>query len=375
MKILVEALGIENPGGGRTATINLLEHIFEIDQVNSYIVILSKFEPNLKRFDNVSQIVVPLRNRFLARLWAQLVIPIRFRHVDLIHFTKNLSAFGVKCPTIITIHDLTVLVHPEFCPWTDVLYWKTIQKWSIGAAKLIITVSNNTAIDVEKFYNKDPNSIKVIYHGKSDIFVPASDREIIRVREKYNLTENYIVTVGRIDIKKNLTGLVKAFSALQTRIHPNFELVFVGEVYKKSEDKDLLPTIKRLHLRDKVRFIGRVPDEDLPPLYSGAQVCAFPSLHEGFGLVGLEAMACGVPVITHNSSAIVEVVGDAGLQVDASDVSALAQALESIISNPDLRRAMIKGGIERADIFNWYDTARRTLEAYSQVCEKWTSIK
>lgn len=370
MKILIEALGIEKPGGGRTATINLLEHLFEIDQLNSYIVLLSQNEPILERFSNVSQKILPQRNRFLARLWAQIVIPVNFRDVDLIHFTKNLSVYGVKCPTIITIYDLTVLVHPEFCPWTDVLYWKTLEKWSISAAKLVIAISNDTANDIVKYFNKDSSSIKVIHLGKSDIFAPVSQSEITSVRKKYELAENYVITVGRIDIKKNLTGLVKAFSAIQTKINPNYELVLVGEVYKKSEDKDLLPTIEELQLQDKVRFIGRVPDEDLPSLYCGAQVCAFPSIHEGFGLVGLEAMACGVPIITHDSSAIVEVVGNAGIQVDTSNISALAEALESLITNPQLRQKLINAGLERAKLFDWNETALQTLEAYKQVSKK-----
>jgi glycosyltransferase involved in cell wall biosynthesis len=367
MRILIEALGIDNPGGGRTATINLLENIFKLDLSNSYTVILSKHEPILERFTNVSQVIMSLHNRFLARFWAQLIIPTRFRNVDLVHFTKNLGVFGLKCPSIITIHDLTVLIYPQFSPWIDVLYWKTVERWSIHAAKLIIAVSKNTAIDVEKFYGKDPNSIKVIYHGKSEKLSPATAQEIQRVKTKYNLPENYIITVGRIDVKKNLTNLVKALSMLHSKISPEYQLILVGEVYKKCEDTALLPAIEALKLQNNVRFLGRVPDEDLPPLYTGAQVCAFPSLHEGFGLVGLEAMACGVPIITHNSSAIVEVVGDAGIQVDSSDGSALAQALESVLTNHQLRQKMIKAGIERADIFNWHNTAQQTLDAYNQV--------
>ena len=223
---------------------------------------------------------------------------------------------------------------------------------------------------MEKYYDKDPGLIKVIYHGKSERFSPATIHDIYKIEEKYDLSKNYIITVGRIDVKKNLTNLVRAFSIIQDKLGSEYQLVFVGEVYKKSEDKGLLPAISSLKLENKIRFLGRVPDEDLPALYSGAQVCAFPSLHEGFGLVGLEAMACGVPIVTHNSSAIVEVVGDAGLKVDASDVLAMAQALESVISNPQLRQEMIIKGIERARMFNWHNSASLTLNAYRHACGK-----
>jgi glycosyltransferase involved in cell wall biosynthesis len=366
MKILIEALGIENPGGGRTATINLLEHIFESDHQNSYILILSKEEPTLNRYMNVRQVVSPFKNRFIARIWAQLVIPIRFRNVDLVHFTKNLSVFGLKSPTIITIHDLTVLEYPEYFPWSDVFYWKTIQKLSVKAANLIIAVSENTAKDVTRYYGKDPNSIKVIYHGKSELFTPSSNSDIQAVREKYKLSDNYIITVGRIDVKKNLSILVKAFASIVPKIDPTYELILVGEIYKKCEDVHLLPTITASQMEDKVRLLGRVPDEDLPALYSGAQVSAFPSLHEGFGLVGLEAMACGVPVVTHNSGAIVEVVGDAALKVDGSCVTQLADGIEKVITQSSLRTEMIEAGLRRASTFNWNIAAQHTLDAYRQ---------
>lgn len=370
MRILIEAIGIDKPGGGRTSIANLLEQMFLIDRENSFEVILSQHEKFLDQFPNVRQMVIPVHNRFLARIWAQLVIPIRYRNVDVIHFTKNLSVFGITTPTLITIHDLTTLIFPKFFPWMDVFYWKTFEKWSVKAADLIIAVSKNTANDVVKFYGIAPQKVKIIYHGKSTLFTPASVDEISKVLTKYQLPPKYLITVGRIDLKKNLTTLVKAFAAIQDKIDKTIKLVLVGEVYKKCEDKNLLPTINNLGLQDKVAFIGRVPDEDLTGLYSGAIACAFPSVHEGFGLVGLEAMACGVPVITHNSSAIVEVVGSAGLQVDATQVNELAEALKQVINNQSMQNQMRSAGLDMAKKFDWKKAAHLTLEAYYQVCHK-----
>ncbi|GAP13762.1 glycosyltransferase [Longilinea arvoryzae] len=367
MKILIEAIGIEKPGGGRSATVNLLENIFLLDSENIYTVILSQHENFLDRFANVHQVIVPFHNRFLARIWAQMVIPIRFKNIDIIHFTKNLSVFGIKVPQIITIHDLTTIIFPQFFPWLDVFYWKTIEKFSVQRADLIIAVSRNTANDIVKYYGIEPRKVKVIYHGRSSIFSPASADEIANIHKKYDLPEKYLITVGRIDLKKNLTNLVKAFSIIQNQIDPNLKLVLVGEIYKKCEDKNLTPTIQDMGLMDKVIFAGRVPDADLPSLYSGAIACAFPSLHEGFGLVGLEAMACGVPIITHNSSAIVEVVGAAGVKVDATNVDELADALTRVINDESLRVQMKLSGLERSKEFDWKITARMTIESYQQV--------
>src|SRR5574340_400816 len=145
MEILIEAIGIDKPGGGRTATLNLLENILLIDRKNNYTVILSRYENILGQYKNVRQVIAPIKNRFIVRIWAQVIIPTIFRKMDMIHFTKNLSVIGIKSPHIITIHDLTPLVFPKFFPWTDVLYWKTFEKWAVKKANYIIAVSKNTA--------------------------------------------------------------------------------------------------------------------------------------------------------------------------------------------------------------------------------------
>jgi len=367
VKILIEAIGIDKPGGGRTSIINLLENMFKLDFRNNYTILVTKHEPIFDQFINVAQIIVPIRNRFLIRLWAQLVIPIRFRNFDLVHFTKNLSVFFINIPSIITIHDLTVLVYPQFSPWIDVLYWKTVQKWSVQRSSLIIAVSNNTARDIQKYYNIGFEKITVIYHGIASFYKPATPLEQQRVIMKYGLPRNYIITVGRIDLKKNLTSLIKAYASIQGKIDPSIKLVFVGEVYKKSDDKALVPTIGNYRLNDKVIFTGQVPDEDLPGLYSGAILCVFPSLHEGFGLVALEALACGVPLISHNSSATVEVVQDSGVKVDAGNVSELGSAIVKVISDDKLKEQLRISGLIQAKKFDWQKAAEQTLDTYSKI--------
>lgn len=367
MEILIEAIGIDKPGGGRTSIINLLDNIFKLDSQNGYTLLVSNHENIFDLYQNVAQIIVPFKNRFLARLWAQIMIPFRFSKFDLIHFTKNLSVFFLKTPYLITIHDLTVLVYPRFSPWIDVIYWKTIQRWSINKARLIIAVSENTASDIKKFYKTEEDKIIVIYHGKNTFNRPATLNEIQNVKRKYNLPSNYIITVGRIDMKKNLTSLIKAFALIKDRIDPSIKIVLVGEVYKKSNDKALIPTIERFGLIDKVMFTGRVPDDDLSALYSGALVCAFPSLHEGFGLVALEAMACGTPLITHNSSAIVEVIGESGIKINAGNIYELGSALERVIGDEKLRENLHNAGIAQAKKFDWERSAEQTIESYKKI--------
>ncbi len=369
MKIVIEALGIQNPGGGRSATLSLLQHLFSLDRHSQYLVILSAPEPSLDLnhgAGNVRQWIAPTQNRYLSRLWLQAVLPIKLRGYDLVHFSKNLGAFFLPVPAIVTIHDLTTLVLAPFFPKTEVLYWRTVEKWTAQAARRVIVVSNCTAADVVSYFNVPASRITTIYHGRSDAFFPRSSAEVEEVRRRYHLPEEYVLTVGRIDLKKNLTTLVKAFEILKKSTPYAGKLVLAGEVYKKCEDKALVPTIQRLGLSEEVLLIGRVPDEDLPALYCGAQVSAFSSLHEGFGLVALEAMSCGTPVITHHACAVIEVVGDAAVVVDARQPQALAGALVKVLEDKTLQQDLRQRGLARAGQFSWEKSAAQLLQVYQE---------
>jgi glycosyltransferase involved in cell wall biosynthesis len=370
MKIAIEALGIQNPGGGRSATLSLLQTLFAIDQENEYLVILSKPEPGLAApGGNVRQRIAPTTNRFASRLWAQAAFPVQLRNYDLIHFTKNLGVWGLPMPTVVTIHDLTTLVYAQFFPRSEVLYWRTLEKWTARAARCVIAVSQCTARDVQSYFGVPPEKIRTIYHGKAAAFRPIPADEIESVRARYGLPQNYLITVGRIDLKKNLTVLVEAFDIVKRAGYPG-KLVLVGEVYKKCEDKNLLPTIQRLGLSQDVLLVGKIPDIDLPAAYCGALACAFPSLHEGFGLVALEAMGCGIPVVTNNTSAVTEVVGEAGISIDATRPQILADALQSVIKDEALRRELSRRGLQQAEQFSWERAARQTLAVYQEIASQ-----
>src|SRR3989304_1180959 len=314
MRIAIDALGINIPGGGRTSILNLLHNVFLQDKKNYYVVFLTQFEPTLQQFSgNVSQFIIPIHNRFLVRIVAQLILFIKQKGFDLIHNTKNLGFLGLNIPSIVTIHDLTTVLHPELVPRFDNYYLRTLEKKTIKDAQKIITVSNDAAKDIVSFFNVAREKVIVIYHGYSSIFTPARQEDIDCMREKYRLQGEYFLHVGRIDKKKNTSVLVEAFGKLLTLNDFHANLVLVGQDYKKSPDNILLNVIERLGIQDRVIFTGFVPDNDLPKIYSGAISCVFPSIHEGFGLFALEAMACGVPLIVNKAGALEEVVGDAGI--------------------------------------------------------------
>ncbi|WP_298981455.1 glycosyltransferase family 4 protein [Caldilinea sp.] len=364
MKIAVDALGIHYYGGGRSATLNLLKELCTLSDEHRYRIFLTQPEPELCFPGKVEQVIAPVKNRLAVRIWAQAVLPIMVQDCDLVHFMKNLGVFGIRKPNVVTMYDLTTLVHQELMPKLDVWYWKTIQRHTLHSATRIIAISFNTAQDILKFYSVPADKIDVIYPAFSSHFKPAASEEIARVRAKYNLTDSYILHVGRLDKKKNASQIVQAFYALRNLTNYSGKLVFVGENYAKSIDHAFYALIYGLGLTEQVIFTGAVPDKDLPAILSGAEVAVMTSLHEGFGIVALESMACGAPIIANRAGAVHEVIGDAGILLEGRRIEDLVHALTLVIYSPQFRKQMIQRGLERASAFSWRKAALETLDTY-----------
>jgi glycosyltransferase involved in cell wall biosynthesis len=369
VKVAIEALGIHYVGGGRTATINLLEALFALDTQNEYLVVLSQPEPSLVApAGNVRQWIAPLKNRFLLRIWAQVFLPTGLQGYDVVHFAKNLGVFGIRSPTVVTIYDLTTLLYPDLFPAFDVWYWRHIQIRTLRAADRIIAISETTARELLSFYPIPPERVRVIYPACAPHFRPAAEKEILRVRQRYGLPEQFILHVGRIDRKKNLAMLVEAFAQLRKQTHFPGKLVLVGEEYPKSRDLHLYSVIEHLELQQNVAFTGRVPDFDLPALYSAATAAVVTSVHEGFGLAALEALACGAPLVVSQAGAVTEAVGDAALIVSESPgADSFAEVLLRLVQDPELLEELRHRGIKRAQEFRPENMALQTLRLYEEV--------
>jgi glycosyltransferase involved in cell wall biosynthesis len=198
------------------------------------------------------------------------------------------------------------------------------------------------------------------------LYRPATIKQIQYVKTKYNIPDNYLLHVGRIDKKKNLPTLVEAFAQVksQERKFVNLKLVIVGGVYYKSQDDTLIPTIKRLNLNKDVIFTGNISDEDLPAIYSCSRAFVYPSLHEGFGLVAVEAIACGTPVIAHKSGGVEEAVGSAAILLDIIDKESLSDSIIQVLNDDNLRKSMVEAGLEQARKYNQESIANKTLDLY-----------
>lgn len=274
------------------------------------------------------------------------------------------------CPRVATVHDLAYLTFPAYFTFRRRLSARFQLRMALWCAQHFVADSEATRQDLRRLMHVPLERISVGLAGCAARFQPCGDPELLRqVRATYELPEHYILYVGRLQPRKNLDRLIKAFELLRER-RPDLphELVLAGD--KGWLYADIFQTAQESPARDAIHFTGFVEDADLPVLTSGASVLALVSLWEGFGLPVVEAMACETAVVTSNSSSLAEVAGDAALTVDPYNVEAISQALERVVSDETLRRDLQARGRERARAFTWEKTAERVVAALHQTLGK-----
>jgi len=266
---------------------------------------------------------------------------------------------------IVTIHDLSFLRLPECAEPSLAAYLAAVVPRSVRRAAAVLADSESTQRDICTLLDVPPERVHVVYAGVGPEYHGRYDAAArMAVRQRYHLPDAMILFVGTIEPRKNLVRLVEAYACLR-RQGITHTLVIAGR--RGWREDAVFATVERLGLGDHVLFPGYIPEEDLPIVYSLADLFVFPSLYEGFGLPPLEAMASGVPVVCTATSSLPEVVGDAALTVEATDTKALAIAMERALTMPDLRRELIIRGRARAARFTWEDAAHRVLGIYELV--------
>lgn len=271
-------------------------------------------------------------------------------------------------PIVVTIHDITPILYPEAHPIKAGLLWGRALKLCSHRVAHWISVSENTKLDMEKYLKISGNDITVIYTAPDPRFRSLVDKEVARdyIVRQYGIKDPFILYVGTLEPRKNIPSLIHAFAKVKQDGFPH-KLVLIGGKGWKYEN--VFATITELKLENEVAILGYVPDDDLLLFYNAADVFVYLSVYEGFGLPPLEAMACGVPVITSNVSSLPEVVDGAGLLVNPKDISNITTVLERTLCDFSLRENLIKKGLERSAEFKWEKTAEETFEVYRAVYE------
>ncbi len=319
---------------------------------------------------NFRHMPASLDEKWLYRTWYRARIPLHVQRftgdIDLFHSPDFvLPPVAKNIPTLLTVHDLSFHHFPHHYEPSLVNYLNKVVPWSVKRATHILADSAATKRDLESVWGVSGDKISVLHSGVGREFQPVTDdAQLTAVRQKYGLGNTpYLLTVGTVQPRKNYTMLVEAFAKIAADWPHN--LAIAGG--KGWLADDFYAAIEQHSLQNRVKVLGFVDDADLPALYSNATLFVFPSLYEGFGLPILEAMACGVPVISADNSSLPEVVGDAGVMLAADDPAVWADTIHRLLLNAGHRANMVARGAIHAHHFTWKTSARQLRDIYKRL--------
>lgn len=363
-RIAIDARTILQPKtGDRTYTLNLLRGLARVASPYQFDVLLdAPDESNLIAMatDHSPRFAVHVLEARNGRTWSALALPRwAWKNRPALVHVQYLAPGPLPCPFVTTIHDVVWRALPKTFPAKDRVVMNMGMRLSVWRAQRILTESRSSKNEIARTLRVNPDKISVTTIGLDDRFrAPVSPAQIAQLRRKYHLTEApYILSVGVLQPRKNVARLIAAFRQIK-RAHPDWphQLVIVGKAGWGDDLKQSDPDI---------RFTGYVEDAELPALYAGAELFAYPSLYEGFGLPIIEAMAAGAPVLTSNRASMPEVAGDAAVKIDPYETASIREGLELMLRDAELRDELRERGKVWAERFTVEAQASGVLEAYA----------
>ena len=288
---------------------------------------------------------------------------VALRRYDTLLF-YNFVTFPVRKNTkaVVFIHDLSFIYFSQYTQHKNLPYMQKFVPYSVEHSSHIITISESTKNQIIEHYKADPAKISIINPAVDNtVYYPRPAKEIAAVRRKYGLPKKYILYAGTLEPRKNIEGILRAYADLDSKIKSRYGLVLAGG--RGWKDESIIRTMDKLKKNgENILHTGYVPDEDFPAIYSGAELFVYPSHYEGFGIPLLEAMACGVPVISADNTSLPEVVGSAGLYVKADDTAGMTMLMERVLSSSKLANDLRRRGLAQAKKFNWEKSAEELIK-------------
>ncbi|MFA5189003.1 MAG: glycosyltransferase family 1 protein [Patescibacteria group bacterium] len=347
----------------------LTTNIFQIDKENDYFLFL--LDPIYSEYQisqaNVHKIKAQApwysyseQTTFLNQL--------NQSKLDLMHFPHFNAPIFYQKPRITTIHDIT----PKFWPghkqkswWRKKAYELTI-KSSLRKSAKIIADSQAAKQDLIKYFNVSEKKIAVIYLGiETDFKIIDNYAKIKELKDKYQITKPFIFFISAWRNHKNFEGLISAFELLKSQGDFDYQLVLGGQ--EDAHYPNIRQVILHSKFKDDIICPGFIAENELPLFYNAAELFVIPSFYEGFGLIGLEAMACGLPVISSNAGSLPEILGSAALYFDPHDTAAIAQTMLKVLNAPELKAQLLKQGLEQIKKYSWPECAQKTSQLYNQI--------
>lgn len=379
-RIAIDVTAAVTQGGGiGRYTREMVWALAAVDRVTSYHLFHAKMPasppvPNpLPTGANIHHHAAPVSDRWLYRLWHRLHLPLPVQWftgpIDLYHSPDFvLPPLRGNIPTLLTVHDLSFVHYPETFTPALVNYLNQVVPASVARASHILADSEATRADLMNQWQTPAAKITVLYSGVNEKFRPVTEKAALAaLRARYGLGEGpYLLSVGTLQPRKNYQMLIRAFKGVAAQWPHNLYIAGgKGWLYEA-----MLAEAAAQGLSERVKFLGFVDDADLPALYSAAALFLFPSFYEGFGLPLLEAMACGVPVVSANTSSLVEVAGEAAWLLPPQDERAWQETMHRLLLDAPRRAKMVAAGFRQARQFTWRKTARQLVSIYQQLLGK-----
>lgn len=314
---------------------------------------------------NVTPVVVspPSRHPVLWYYWFEYGIPkmLKAIGVDIFVSPDGYLSLSTSIPQLPVIHDINFHHNPERLPLLTSRYLNYFFPRFAQKAKRIITVSNFSRSDLSESFGIDPQKIDVAYNGASELYKPLNEVEIRQIREQVAEGKPYFLFVGAFNPRKNIARLIEAYDLFRKKWPSNMKLILVGQPMFKTADIGLAYS-KCIHKKDVV-FLGRKGIEELSKITGAAHAVVYPSTFEGFGIPILEAMKCGIPIAASNTTAIPEIAGNSATYFNPYSVEEMANAMNQIANNVELRNILKKNALVREKLFSWDITAQQLFNS------------
>lgn len=373
MKIGIEAQRIfrKKKHGMEVVTIELINHLQKIDKENEYVIFVKDGEDRecIRETENFKIRTIP---GITYPDWEQIHLPkaIRKEKLDLVHFTSNTASLFINIPIVLTLHDIIYLESINFSGthYQNIgnLYRRLIVPKIVKKSKAIITVSKYEKKRIDEHFSLNNDKVKVVYNAKDSAFKKIVDDDLLNnVKKKYDFPGEFILFLGNTAPKKNSERLIRAYIKYAQKCETPLPLVVLD--LARSYILNILKEMEMEKYEDRIITKDYIAHEDLLVVYNLATIFIYPSLRESFGLPIIEAMACGTPVITSNTSAMPEVAGNAALLINPLDEEDIAEKIYSLATDSSLLQDLKEKGYKRSEEFSWEKTAMEVLEIYNKL--------
>lgn len=354
--------------------IHLIKNLQKVDPVNQYFIFVNP-DDDLSPIEPSPNFTIVLLKNSLYPIWEQIHLPkaVKKYQIDILHCTSNTAPLHLSVPLILTLHDIIYL---EKIDWKSGNWYQLLgnlyRRWNVprilAKTGKILTVSKYEEKRIRSFFKLENNKIEVVYNGIGKHFRLQEKENALYNRKLHKLPDQYVLFLGNTDAKKNLKGLIAALKLLYEQDKLTLDILITD--LSENDLTAFLREQKAECIRERIVLTGYVPNSSLPIYYSNALFFLYVSLRESFGLPILEAMACGCPVITSDTSSMPEIAGGAALLVDPYNSEAISNAMLSLLQDPSFREKMIEMGLKRPPLFSYQTRVKRILKIYQEVYSK-----